>query len=138
MSVEWVLAQDFLDGADSKESACNAGDPSLILVQEDSLEKETTPVFLPGESYGQRCLAGKESDMTEQLTPNYLQHSETRAHLFNGGLQMQLSLNIPEGLVLWIPCSMYPHGYQNPRMLKSFIYNSMVFTCNLHTPSCLP
>ena len=35
---------------------------------------ETTPVFLPGESHGQRSLAGsspqghKESDVTEQLT----------------------------------------------------------------------
>ena len=43
---------------------------------EDPLEKEwlPTPVFLPGESHGQRNLAGyspwgrKESDTTEQLT----------------------------------------------------------------------
>ena len=43
------------------------------LDQEDPLKKEmaTTPVFLPGESHGQRSLAGyapwscKESDMTE-------------------------------------------------------------------------
>ena len=43
------------------------------LEQEDSLEKEmaTTPVFLPGESHGQRRLADyspwgpKESDTTE-------------------------------------------------------------------------
>ena len=43
------------------------------LGREDSLEKEwqTTPVFLPGESQGQRSLLGyslwgcKESDMTE-------------------------------------------------------------------------
>ena len=42
---------------------------------EDPLQKEatTTPVFLPGEIYGQRSLAGtvhgvtKESDVTEQL-----------------------------------------------------------------------
>ena len=42
---------------------------------EDPLEKEMqpTPVFLPGESHGQRSLAGysprgrKESDTTEQL-----------------------------------------------------------------------
>ena len=46
------------------------------LVQEDPLEEEmvTHPVFLPGESHGQRSLVGyssqghKESDMTEQLT----------------------------------------------------------------------
>ena len=45
------------------------------LCWEDPLEKEmaTTPVFLPGESQGQKILVsyspwdGKESDMTEQL-----------------------------------------------------------------------
>ena len=41
------------------------------LGQEDLLEKEwqPTPVFLPGESHGQRSLAGyrKELDTTEQL-----------------------------------------------------------------------
>ena len=44
--------------------------------REDPLEEEMqfTPVFLPGESHGQRNLAGynpwgrKELDMTEQLT----------------------------------------------------------------------
>ena len=49
------------------------------LGQEDPLEKgmAPTPVFLPGESHGQRSKAGyslwghKESDMTRQLT---LQH----------------------------------------------------------------
>ena len=46
------------------------------LAWEDVLEKETatTPIFLPGESHGQRSLVGyspwdrKESDMTERLT----------------------------------------------------------------------
>ena len=46
---------------------------------DDALEKEMakpTPVFLPGESLGQRNLVGyslwdpKESDMTEQLNNN--------------------------------------------------------------------
>ena len=45
------------------------------LGQEDPLEKErqTTPVFMPGESYGQRNLVGytpgglKESDTTEHM-----------------------------------------------------------------------
>ena len=44
-----------------KESACNAGDPGLI----PGLERcpgegngKLIPVFLPGESYGQRSLAG--------------------------------------------------------------------------------
>ena len=51
-----------------KASACNVGD----LGQEDPLEKEMQPilVFLPGESQGQRSLAGyspwgrKELDTT--------------------------------------------------------------------------
>ena len=48
------------------------------LGREDPLEREwlPTPVFLPGESHGQRNLAGyspwgyKESNTTEQLTQN--------------------------------------------------------------------
>ena len=62
-------------GSDGKESACNAGDPGLILGLGRSLEKgwQHTPVFLPGELHGQRSLVdysrwgGKESDMTERL-----------------------------------------------------------------------
>ena len=43
------------------------------LGQENPLEKEPTPVFLPGKSHGQRSLVGyslwgrKESDTTERL-----------------------------------------------------------------------
>ena len=59
-----------------KESACNAGaagDVGSIPGQEDPLQESmtTTPVFLPGESHGQRSLVGyspwgcKESDMTK-------------------------------------------------------------------------
>ena len=52
-----------------QESACNAGDLGL----EDPLEKrwQSIPVFLPGESHGQKGLAGyspwgrKELDTTE-------------------------------------------------------------------------
>ena len=48
----------------------------LSLDREDPLEKEmvTTPVFLPGESHGQRSLVGysprghRELDTTERLT----------------------------------------------------------------------
>jgi len=62
--------------SDSKESACNAGDPGLILGSENPLKKGivTTPGFLPGESHGQKGLVGyspwghKELDTTEQLT----------------------------------------------------------------------
>ena len=45
---------------------------------EDPLDFLPTPIFLPGESHGQRSLVGyspcggKQSDMTEQLTLSYL------------------------------------------------------------------
>ena len=48
------------------------GTPKLFWIR----KWQPTPVFLPGESHGQRSLAvytpwgGKESDMTEQLTHN--------------------------------------------------------------------
>ena len=43
---------------DGEEPVCNAGDPGLIPSQEDPQRKEwlPTPVFLPGESYGQSSL----------------------------------------------------------------------------------
>ena len=56
----------FPHGSDDKETAYNAGDPGLIPV----LPGE----FLPGESHGQKSVAGYSSwgctasDMTEQLT----------------------------------------------------------------------
>ena len=66
----------FPGGSDSKESACNAGDLGSIPGLGRSPEKEMAPhpVFLPGESHGQRRLAGysiwsrKELNMTKQLT----------------------------------------------------------------------
>ena len=65
----------FPGGSNSKESACNAGDLGLILGWEGPLEKKwpPTPVFWPGESHGQRNLAGcspwgcKELDTTKRL-----------------------------------------------------------------------
>ena len=44
----------------SKESDCNAGDPGLISGREDPLEEgmATHCTILPGESHGQRSLAG--------------------------------------------------------------------------------
>ena len=51
----------FLGGSDGKESACQAGDSSSIpgLGRSPGEEKwQLTPVFLPGESHGQRSLAG--------------------------------------------------------------------------------
>ena len=68
----------FPGGLDGKESACNAGDPGLILGSGGSppwkMEWLPTPEFLPGEFHGQRNLVGyspwdcKELDTTEQLT----------------------------------------------------------------------
>ena len=56
-------------------SACNAGDLGSIsgLGRSSGGKWQPTPVFLPGESHGQRSLVGyslqgrKESDMTERL-----------------------------------------------------------------------
>ena len=45
----------------SKESACNAGDPGSISGSGSfhwRRKCQPTPVFLPGESHGQRSLAG--------------------------------------------------------------------------------
>ena len=58
--IVFLYSVTFPGGWDGKESACSAGDPGLILGQEDSLEEgmATTPVFLPGESHEQMRLAG--------------------------------------------------------------------------------
>ena len=37
-------------------------------------------------------------DTTEQLTPTYLQRSETRAHLFNGGAPDTIFTQYPRGI----------------------------------------
>ena len=68
------MAVGFPGGSDSKESACNVGDPGLIPGLGRSLgegEWLPTPVFSSGEFHGQRSLAGyspqgcKELDTTE-------------------------------------------------------------------------
>ena len=66
----------FPGGSDGKESAWSEGDLAQSLGREDPLEEgwQTTPVFLPGEFYVQKSLAGyspqgwKESVMTGQLS----------------------------------------------------------------------
>ena len=64
----------FPSGPDSKESACNVGDPGSI----PGSGRSPGDIFLPGESHGQRSLAGysprghKESDTTERLTLSLL------------------------------------------------------------------
>ena len=66
----------FPDGSEVKASACNVGDLSSIPGSGRfpwRKKWQPTPVFLPGESHGQRSLMGysprghKESDTTERL-----------------------------------------------------------------------
>ena len=66
----------FPGGSEVKASACNAGDLGSIPGSGRSLWRwkwQPTPVFLPGESHGQRSVVGysprgrKESDTTKQL-----------------------------------------------------------------------
>ena len=73
--IQLVTIWGFPGGSDSKESACNTGDPGLIpgLGRSPGVrEWQPTPVFLPGESHGQRgaysTWGRKELDMTEGLT----------------------------------------------------------------------
>ena len=76
--VEYLLLASisFPGGSEDKVSACNAQGPGSIpgLGRFPWRRKwQPTPVFLPGESHGQRSLAGyspqgrKESDMTKRL-----------------------------------------------------------------------
>ena len=54
-----VYPGDFPGGSDGKASAYNVGDPGSIPGSGRSLgEGKPTPVFLPGESHGQRSLVG--------------------------------------------------------------------------------
>ena len=72
----FTIYMGFPGGSDCKESTCSAGEPDLIPDREIPWRREwlPTPVFLPGESHGQRSLSGyspwgcKELDMTERLT----------------------------------------------------------------------
>ena len=71
---------DFPSCSDSKESACNAGDPGSIPGSGRSPGKGNgpIPVFMPGKFHGHRSLAGysswdhNESEMTEQLSLNIM------------------------------------------------------------------
>ena len=73
-------------GSDGKESACNAGDPGLILGSwEDPLEKEMATHSsilawrIPIEEPGELQLLGLQRDMTEWVNP-YI-HTGTKPHL---------------------------------------------------------
>ena len=73
-----TLIRGFPGGLDGNESACNAGELSLIprsgRSPREGYGHPLQSVFLPGESDGQRSLVGyhpwscKELDVTEQLT----------------------------------------------------------------------
>ena len=82
---------DFPGGSNGKESACNAGDPSSILRSGRfpwGRAWQSTPVFLPGESHGQRSLEGysprdpEESDTTEQLMLSLSRQSNSIIHIY--------------------------------------------------------
>ena len=71
---ERAFPRSFSGGPDGKEYTCNAGDPGSIPGFGNipwRREWQPTPEFLPGESHGQRRLAGyspwghKESDTTD-------------------------------------------------------------------------
>ena len=64
----------FPSGSDGKESACNAGDLSLIPGFDSWVGKnlwrrkwQPTPVLLPGESHGQRSLVGYSPWVCKEL-----------------------------------------------------------------------
>ena len=67
------FAEDFPGGSEVKASACNAGFDPWVGKIPWRRKWQPTPVFLPGESHGQRSLVGyspwghKESDTTERL-----------------------------------------------------------------------
>ena len=81
----------------AKNSPANAGDALLIPGQEDPLEEAwpPTPVFLSGESHGQRSLAGyspwglKESDTTEAT-----EHTHTHIHTRLTSQKFQSQCNV--------------------------------------------
>ena len=66
------MSEDFTGGSVVKNPPANAGDPWVRKLPWRR-KKQPTPVFLPGESHGQRSLVGyspwgcKESDTTEWL-----------------------------------------------------------------------
>ena len=66
-----VSLPGFRGGSKVKESACSVGDLGSIPGSGRSRKRQPAPVFLPGESHGQRSLMGysprgcKESDTTE-------------------------------------------------------------------------
>ena len=70
-----IFYLSFPDSSVGKQSPCSAGDPGQLLGRKIPWRRDrlSTPVFLPGESHGERSLVDyspwgcKESDTTEQL-----------------------------------------------------------------------
>ena len=86
--------REFPCGSDGKESACSAGDPGSIpgfWVGKIPWRRKWQPtsVFLPGESHGQRSLAGyspwghKELDTTDWLTHTHSFWSTWRVYIID-------------------------------------------------------
>ena len=106
----------FPGGSDGKESACNVGDPGLILGSEKipwKRERLPTPVFLPEEFHGQRSLTGyglwgcKESDDWA---------ANTHTHLFGCGSFLNSLLNLLQYCFCFVLCfGLKVHGILAPQ-----------------------
>ena len=79
----------FPDGANGKESTCRCrrfGFDPCVGTMPWRRKWQPTPVFLPGESHGQRSLAGcspwghKETQLTAQMCAHTHAHTHTRTH----------------------------------------------------------
>ena len=94
------MGKGFSGGSDSKESACNEGDAGLITGSGRSPREghELTPVFLPGESHGQRSLTGCSQAACERAKPLVPRAESLRGLLFiqvriNSKAEMYASVN---------------------------------------------
>ena len=93
----------FPGGSDSKESACNVGDPSLIPGSGRfpwRRKWQPTPAFLPAESHGQYSSRGRkesESDTIEQLT---LPHSHLLTFVRPAWIFTQLQAHNPPAFLM--------------------------------------
>ena len=76
-------------GLEDKASACNAGDPGLILGLGRSPGEGNGNPLLPGESHGPRTLVGysprgrKDSDMTERLHFHHIKEQFSTGYVFS-------------------------------------------------------
>ena len=101
-----LYPQGFPGGSDGKESACSAEDPvwSLrkILWRR---ERQPSPVFLPGESHGQRSLAGYSPwDHKESNTIEWLIVWSNYSYEFRLNSSLTLSSHCSKPLVVHSTC----------------------------------